>query len=256
VAIRHTAIADQASLLVDDITIVEGGDPVTPINPTNAELVTANVYVRMKAGLGQGVYESETLSVSAGSLSSNVTLSGEVTQGASITQTISLVAGWNWWSAQVVADDLLAQIEQGLGANGVKIVAKDGSYRTYSTNLGGWFGTLTGITVGQMYKIQANTSCDISLTGTPVNPSECPIILKPGFTWIGYTPSVSLSVSEAMSGYTPTAGDVIKSKSGSYASYSGNLGRWIGDLTLEPGKGYIYESKATETKTFYYPSGN
>jgi hypothetical protein len=59
-----------------------------------------------------------------------------------------------------------------------------------------------------------------------------------------------------MSGYTPTAGDVIKSKSGSYASYSGNLGRWVGDLTLEPGKGYIYESKATETKTFYYPSGN
>ena len=252
VAIRHTAIADQASLLVDDITIVEGGDPVTPINPTNAELVTANVYVRMKAGLGQGVYESETLSVSAGSLSSNVTLSGEVTQGASITQTISLVAGWNWWSAQVVADDLLAQIEQGLGANGVKIVAKDGSYRTYSTNLGGWFGTLTGITVGQMYKIQANTSCDISLTGTPVNPSECPIILKPGFTWIGYTPSVSLSVSEAMSGYTPTAGDVIKSKSGSYASYSGNLGRWIGSLTLEPGKGYIYESKATENKTLFF----
>ena len=135
-------------------------------------------------------------------------------------------------------------------------MAKDGSYRTYSTNLGGWFGTLTGITVGQMYKIQTNTSCDISLTGTPVNPSECPIILKPGFTWIGYTPSVSLSVSEAMSGYTPTAGDVIKSKSGSYASYSGNLGRWIGSLTLEPGKGYIYESKATETKTFYYPSGN
>ena len=256
VAIRHTAIADQASLLIDDITIVEGGDPVTPINPTNAELVTANVYVRMKAGLGQGVYESETLSVSAGSLSSNVTLSGEVTQGASITQTISLVAGWNWWSAQVVADDLLAQLEQGLGANGVKIVAKDASHCTYSTSLGRWVGSLTEITVGQMYKIQTNTSCDISLTGTPVNPSECPIILKPGFTWIGYTPSVSLSVSEAMSGYTPTAGDVIKSKSGSYASYSGNLGRWVGDLTLEPGKGYIYESKATETKTFYYPSGN
>ncbi len=176
--------------------------------------------------------------------------------GAYATQTVNLVQGWNWWSAQVVADDLLAQLEQGLGANGVKIVAKDGSYRTYSTNLGGWFGTLTGITVGQMYKIQANTLCDISLTGTPVNPSECPIILKPGFTWIGYTPSISLSVSEAMSGYTPTAGDVIKSKSGSYASYSGNLGRWVGDLTLEPGKGYIYESKATETKTFYYPSGN
>ena len=252
VAIRHTAIADQASLLIDDITIVEGGDPVTPINPTNAELVTANVYVRMKAGLGQGVYESETLSVSAGSLSSNVTLSGEVTQGASITQTISLVAGWNWWSAQVVADDLLAQLEQGLGANGVKIVAKDASHCTYSTSLGRWVGSLTEITVGQMYKIQTNTSCDISLTGTPVNPSECPIILKPGFTWIGYTPSVSLSVSEAMSGYTPTAGDVIKSKGGSFATYNGSLGRWVGTLTLEPGNGYIYESKATENKTLIF----
>jgi hypothetical protein len=55
-----------------------------------------------------------------------------------------------------------------------------------------------------------------------------------------------------MSGYTPTAGDVIKSKSWSYASYSGNLGRWIGSLTLEPGKGYIYESKATENKTLIF----
>ena len=41
-----------------------------------------------------------------------------------------------------------------------------------------------------------------------------------------------------------------------FAIYDAVFG-WTGDLNvLEPGKGYMYESKATETKIFYYPSGN
>ena len=174
---------------------------------------------------------------------------------STVQQIVSLVAGWNWWTAPVDADNLLTQLEQGLGANGIKIIAKDGSYRTYMASLGRWVGTLSGVTVGQMYKIQTNASCDITLTGVSVNPSEYPITIKPGFTWIGFTPSVSLSVNEAMSGYTATNGDVIKSKNGNYATYIGSLNRWVGSLTLEPGMGYIYESKASETKTLCFPSG-
>ena len=175
---------------------------------------------------------------------------------STVQQTVSLVAGWNWWSAQVVADDLLAQMEQALGAYGVKIMAKDGKYRSYSSALGIWAGSLSEIVVGQMYKIQTNTACEITITGASINPAEHPITLKSGFNWIGFTPNVSLGVNEAMSGYTPTNGDVIKPKSGTYATYNSTLGMWIGNMTLEPGKGYMYESKATETKTFFFPSGN
>ena len=171
---------------------------------------------------------------------------------STVQQIVSLVAGWNWWTAPVDADNLLTQLEQGLGANGIKIIAKDGSYRTYMASLGRWVGTLSGVTVGQMYKIQTNASCDITLTGISVNPSEYPITIKPGFTWIGFTPSVSLSVNEAMSGYTATNGDVIKSKNGNYATYIGSLNRWVGSLTLEPGMGYIYESKATGNNTLVF----
>ena len=255
IAIRHFDCYDQWILKVDDVTIVEGEEtPVNPTNPTNGELVTANVYVRLKGGLSQGSYANETLTVATGDLSGSVSLSGEVTQGSAVTQTVNFVQGWNWWSAQVVADDLLAQIEQALGAKGVKIMAKDGKYRSYSSALGIWAGSLSEIVVGQMYKIQTNETCEISLTGAAVNPAEHPITIKPGFNWIGFTPNVSLGVNEAMSGYTPANGDVIKPKSGTYATYNSTLGMWIGNMTLEPGKGYMYESKATGNNTFYFPS--
>ena len=65
IAIRHFDCYDQWILKVDEITIVEGGEaPVNPTNPTT-DLLAANVYVRLKGGLGQGVY-NETLAVSTG----------------------------------------------------------------------------------------------------------------------------------------------------------------------------------------------
>ncbi|MBO7617686.1 MAG: hypothetical protein J6T22_10815, partial [Bacteroidales bacterium] len=47
-------------------------------------------------------------------------------------------------------------------------------------------------------------------------------------------------------------GDVIKPKSGTYATYNSTLGMWIGNMTLEPGKGYMYESKATGNNTLIF----
>ena len=251
VAIRHTAIADQASLLVDDITIVEGGDPVTPINPTNAELVTANVYVRLKAGLSQGEYESETLSVSAGSLSSNVTLNGEVTQGSAISQTISLVQGWNWWTPAVVSETLLTDLETALGTNGVSIVSNDDAF-VYNYGIG-WMGDIEVLEPGKMYMIQTNAACTLTLTGKSPDPADYEITLIQGYNWIGFVGTQSMALITALSGHEPTNGDVIMD-SDHFSTYYTGIG-WMGDLTtLEPGTGYMYKSNATETKTFYFPS--
>ena len=106
----------------------------------------------------------------------------------------------------------------------------------------------------QMYKIQTSTACQITLTGVPVNPTDYEITVNPGNNWIGFPCGESMSVTDAFSGLHPVNGDVIKSKAGS-SIYQGT--GWRGNVeTLVPGQGYIYQSKATESKTFAYGTNN
>jgi hypothetical protein len=61
-----------------------------------------------------------------------------------------------------------------------------------------------------------------------------------------------MTVTDAFAGF-PTRTDRITSQANGYTSYNGNA--WKGSLTtLQPGQGYIYNSAATETKTFTYPT--
>ena len=103
-----------------------------------------------------------------------------------------------------------------------------------------------------MYRIQVSTDCQITLTGTPINPVEHPVIINAdAVDWIGFPLNESLSVSEAFAGF-PVNGDMVKSKSG-VTTYNGTT--WRGQLTtLEPGQGYIYKSNASTTRTFYFPA--
>ena len=250
VAIRHFDCYDQWLLCIDDVTIVEGGDaPVNPTNPTT-EMLTANVYVRLKGGLSQGTYANETLSFATGSLTSNVSLNGEVTQGENPTQdmTVTLPAGWTWWSTYL--DITLEQLEQALGTAGIIITSHgDGYVGNYS---GSWSGNLQSITPSKMYKIQLEEEATITLSGVPVTPANCPITLYNSSNWIGYPVTQSMSLNEAFAGANPVNGDVVIAYNGSAMYYNG---AWYGSLqTLEPGCGYIYKSNASGTKTFTYPS--
>ena len=77
-----------------------------------------------------------------------------------------------------------------------------------------------------------------------------PITLNNGWNWIGYPYSEPMTISEALSGFTPAQGDVIKSQNKT-ATYRN--GRWMGQLTtLEPGKGYHYQSADGTTRTFVF----
>ena len=91
IAVRHFGCTDQFYLNVDDFSLEYTGTmPVTPTNP-DLNILTANVYVRLKADLEANEY-NETLTVATGSLSSNVTLSGEVTPNTGTQYTITVVA--------------------------------------------------------------------------------------------------------------------------------------------------------------------
>ena len=166
-------------------------------------------------------------------------------------QTIDLAADWSWWSTSL--DITLGELKEALGSNGLKIVAQDGKFASYNTNNGTWSGNLQSIELGKMYKVRTNEACSITLNGAMADPNEHPITLHSGNNWIGFISNESLSLDDAFGDYVPTDRDVIKASNGKATYYQGY--GWQGSLnTLEPGKGYIYKSNATESRTFTYPS--
>ena len=235
IAIRHFDCYDQWILKVDDVTIVEGGD--TPVNPTNptTDLLAANVYVRLKGGLGQGFY-NETLSVTTGDVTSNVGLNGEVYP--------TLAAGSNWWTPTTTMS--LDDFKEALGSNAVLINSQDAGFARYENNA--WSGTLTEINPGQMYKIETTATVSLTLSGEPA--TGVSLTIMPGYNWFGYTGSQSKTIAAAFSGFAPTNGDTVTDKVGNTATYNNG---WSGSLTtFEPGHGYVYHSKATQSRTLTF----
>ena len=169
-----------------------------------------------------------------------------------VTQTSTMAAGWNQWTPNVNLSgaELLAQLKQALGTNGIKIMAQNGKYLSYNANTNTWAGNLTTIEIGHMYKIEMANSCEITLTGPAVDPATYPVTIYHGNNWIGFYGSEPMNINQALSNFTPTQGDKIMYNN-KYATYNGSS--WVGNLTqLVPGNGYIYKSNATGTQTLVF----
>lgn len=96
---------------------------------------------------------------------------------------------------------------------------------------------------GDMYRIQTNAACTLSLSGMPMGTAT--VALQAGSNWFGYTGDEEKAIAEAVSVEAAT-GDKIVSQNGGFAIYNGTA--WQGTLTtLQPGFGYVYV--ATENKT-------
>ena len=167
-------------------------------------------------------------------------------------QTVSLDSGWNWISTcvDITLDDLKAALVEALPGTSITIKGKNAS-TTYNGTT--WRGQLNSMDVTQMYKVAVSSACEITLEGMTLVPGEHPVtILGNAANWIAFPLSESITVSEAFAGF-PVNGDQVKGKSGS-TTFNGT--NWRGNLTtLVPGQGYIYQSKATENKTFTFPMG-
>ena len=189
-------------------------------------------------------YNSNVLSVK------NHLILGIEASDTQVQQTISLASGWNWWSTNldITLQQLKDAIAAALGTNASATIKAQSGSITYKN--GQWRGSgIDAFDIKQMYKIQSSADCEFTLSGTPVNPAEQPITISEGPNWISFLLDESISVSDAFAGFAIN-GDVVK---GQGISSIYRNGRWSGQLeTLEPGRGYIYQSKATENKTFTY----
>ena len=168
---------------------------------------------------------------------------------ATITQTTQFNNGWNWFSTnvEITLDDLKAALVAALPGTNITISSQNSGSTTY--NGSNWRGTLNTLDVTQMYKIKTAASCQLELTGEPLNPAEHPITIHNGANWIGFPLNVSMSLNNAFAGFA-VSGDIVRSKDGS-ATYNGST--WRGNLNmLVPGQGYIYKSSVQDNRTFTF----
>ena len=167
-----------------------------------------------------------------------------VTVPGLVTQTVELSDSWTWWTPTV--ETTLSELETALGGNGILINSQDGGFVRYEN--GRWNGTLLDFEPGQMYRIKTQEASTITLTGAPVN--QVSINILPGYNWFGYTGLANLTLANALDNFTPNENDQIIGQEGT-ATFSN--GQWSGTLSsLEPGKGYIYYSTSSNTKTIRF----
>ena len=250
VAIRHFNCTDMFRLDVDDITIVQPGvnsSWTTVSDVTNPYTLTGltpgtRYEVRVRSNCGGDQYSGWAYTAFT---------TGEL---ATVTQTVALTAGINWFSTNVEStiNDLKTALLTASPNTSITIKGKSGSIK-YIVRTHSWNGTLDW-DMTQMYKIQVQNACEITLEGTPINPAEHPVTISPNTAnWIGYPLAEGMTVTAAFADFGVVTGDVVKSKSGS-TRYRNGSWRPNGLTTLELGQGYIYNSAAMGERTLVFPS--
>ncbi len=171
-----------------------------------------------------------------------------------IHQTQTFTVGWGWVSFFINLEGAqgLQLLEQAFGENG-SIIKTHNGFVQYED--GYWFGNLESIEVEKMYQIQATGAGTLYLDATPVNPEDHPITIDNGWNWIGYPSTVETSVNNAFSNYSSTEEDLIKTHD-AMTTYIDGYGWWGTLEKMKPGKGYMYNSKAAESKTLVYTQGS
>ena len=270
VAIRHFNCSDMFYLNIDNIAIGEPIDPnsfdkysVYRANCDGSEIqlisdnVTENQYIDTEwLEMVQGQYK---YGVSIGdSPNADIFWSNCIEkQGNVAVQTTALAKGWNWYSTYIEQEDIngLGQLENSIGVPDAIIQSQyDGYVKSGLRNgIVIWKGALSSINNEEMYKIGTKRVRSATMEGQIADPANHPITIYKGWNWIGFPCSQSVSVNEALSGFSPKNNDIIKGIH-SYATYSD--GTWNGTLnTLEPGQGYMYGSKDRRPKTLVFQTG-
>ena len=182
------------------------------------------------------------------------------TRSDNVEQTVAIKSGWNWISFGVEpVDKSPAAVFSQLNTWQALIKGKTNGV-AYSNGTD-WSGTLSSIEGNTMYKLQLTPGDNskplpetISVIGRQLTLSESPVVINDGWNWMPYTPTVSMSLAEALAGVNPQVGDRIKSQTG--VAYYGVDG-WEGNLrVLESTKAYLYYSTAGESKQFTFPAFN
>ena len=175
----------------------------------------------------------------------------EIEFAATQTQSTTLAEGWTWWSTpiEMEGNNGLEQLQSSISEYGTKIMSQSGT-RLKRPN-GSWMGGFTSLENEQCYKINVSETSTVTMTGVLADPADHEITLVGNgqWNWIGYPVTISQQAGSALANFTPETGDAIMGPSGT-GFFRNN--RWIPNITLTPGSGYMYKSNASTTKSFVY----
>ncbi len=155
-------------------------------------------------------------------------------------------AGWYWFSSYVNIDGItgLDKLKDALGVSGEQI--KNATQFINYHPSSGWKGTLTSAKTKEMYQIKT-TADNVTIYLEGSYSENLTIELKKGWNYLAYPMYDECSLNDALRGFTPQEGDIIKSKNSGNATYTNINGtlKWKGNLaTLKPGEGYMYYSNS------------
>jgi len=181
-------------------------------------------------------------------------------------QKTELTPTWTWISLNVksrLAGNVEKLLSKGKWTSGDQL--KDPELHSfYNFDKGHWNYSKgdkkDSLTCDRMYYIKSQTAQTLLVEGTPIYDKEQRTIkVRNGWNFIGYTPTVNLTIQEALADFYGKAseGDIIKSQN-EFATYSKAYG-WTGNLKyMKPGHGYMLKHSVTQERpdtlvTFVYP---
>ena len=167
----------------------------------------------------------------AGNLSEFNTEKSFTTLKSTVTQSISLSAGWNLISFYVLPED--ASITNVFGSNISKVSIVKNNDGFYKPSKADKLQSLTEFEYGQAYLVKANSAFSVSVEG--VAPTSTTISLKAGWNLLGYPKTTEANASNVLSGI---AGKYTELKDLSSSQ-----------TTLKPGKGYYIKMNSDASVT-------
>lgn len=167
----------------------------------------------------------------AGNLSEFNTEKSFTTLKSTVTQSISLSAGWNLISFYVLPEN--ASITNVFGSNISKVSIVKNNDGFYKPSKADKLQSLTEFEYGQAYLVKANSAFSISVEG--VAPTSTTISLKAGWNLLGYPKTTEANASNVLSGI---AGKYTELKDLSSSQ-----------TTLKPGKGYYIKMNTNASVT-------
>ncbi|MBO7141059.1 MAG: hypothetical protein J6W19_10870 [Prevotella sp.] len=165
-----------------------------------------------------------------------------------IEQNIELGNGWNWMSLGVKPESFT--VDNVFAKAGGKVEYVKSKKATAEMGSNGWFSTIDKMNNREMYAVQTNEALTLSVTGHRVKPSDEPISLEDGWSWVAFNGLSVMSLEYGLSDMQPQTDEIIKSQHA--VAYYDNY-EWSGSLKqLTPGQGYKIQAKTA--RPFTYPS--
>ena len=172
------------------------------------------------------------------------------------TLTRPLSQGWSWFSSYIDIEGTsgLELLTEALGSSAEQIkegVSGQGKFLQYSAT-NGWYGNLTATSSKKMYQIKITADVEVNIYGEFFGVENYKPILRTGWNYLSYPHTDTLSTVEALAGFSPVTGDMIKTLGGALTNFNGI---WMGDLsTLNPGEGYMYRNQDGNKEVSYTTS--